>query len=196
MFLCSKSLIIGIGGTFYANVLIISYGCPKPPAGLISVSWCKVKDKVNGWAPPCSRKHISIRSISSFIGRRVKSLPWLLATNLPTKRQALAAYRRRPWIEKCSMTSKLHGFYLEDTHLLALSTPSRLTLAVVLLYVWHFSIGSYAIKRGWRHLGEPQGSQGSQPLPHWYAVSSNATRAFHLRLAIQAHAILLLKAVR
>ena len=81
-----------------------------------------------------------------------EKLPWLLATNLPTKRQALAAYHRRPWIEQMFKDFKSNGFYLENTHLWHFQRLSRLTLAVVLLYVWHFSTGSYAIKRGWRHL--------------------------------------------
>jgi len=78
--------------------------------------------------------------------------PWLLATNLADQRQTLTAYRRRMWIEEMFADFKRHGFDLASTHLQHFQRLSRLTLAVALLYVWHISIGTYAIKRGWRHL--------------------------------------------
>lgn len=78
--------------------------------------------------------------------------PWLLATNLADPRQTLAAYRRRMWIEEMFADFKQHGFDLASTHLKHFQRLSRLTLAVALLYIWHISIGTYAIKRGWRQL--------------------------------------------
>jgi hypothetical protein len=78
--------------------------------------------------------------------------PWLLATNLPSKRHALAAYRRRMWIEEMFGDFKQHGFDLESTYLRHFQRLSRLTLAVALLYVWFIATGTYAIKRGWRSL--------------------------------------------
>jgi hypothetical protein len=77
--------------------------------------------------------------------------PWLLATNLSDLRSTLAAYRRRMWIEEMFADFKRHGFDLASTHLQHFQRLSRLTLAVALLYVWHIAIGTYAIKRGWRH---------------------------------------------
>jgi len=78
--------------------------------------------------------------------------PWLLATNLTDPRSTLAAYRRRMWIEEMFGDFKAHGFDLASTHLQHFQRLSRLTLAVALLYVWHISIGTYVIKRGWRPL--------------------------------------------
>lgn len=78
--------------------------------------------------------------------------PWLLATNLPTARAALRAYRRRMWIEEMFGDFKGHGFDLETTHLRHFLRLSRLTLAVCLLYVWLVAFGSRVIKRGQRHL--------------------------------------------
>ena len=76
--------------------------------------------------------------------------PWLLATNLPHRRIALQAYGRRMWTEEMFGDLKGHGFDLESTHLQHISRLSRLTLAVVLLYVWVISIGSMVIKNGER----------------------------------------------
>jgi hypothetical protein len=78
--------------------------------------------------------------------------PWLLATNLSSRREALATYRRRMWIEEMFGDMKRHGFDLESTHLRHFLRLSRLTLAVALLYVWLISMGSKAIKDGHRHL--------------------------------------------
>lgn len=78
--------------------------------------------------------------------------PWLLATNLTTKRSALQAYQRRMWIEEMFGDLKLHGFDLESSHLRHFMRLSRLTLAVALLYVWLISTGSAVIKNGERHL--------------------------------------------
>ena len=47
---------------------------------------------------------------------------------------------------------KKHGFNLEDSHLKHFLRLSRLTLAVVLLYVWLVSFGSRTIKNGQRSL--------------------------------------------
>ena len=78
--------------------------------------------------------------------------PWFLATNLPQPQVALRAYRRRMWIEEMFGDLKGHGFDLESTHLRNFLRLSRLTLAVVLLYVWLLSFGSRVIKSGLRRL--------------------------------------------
>lgn len=76
--------------------------------------------------------------------------PWLLATNLPTQRHTLTAYRRRMWIEAMFADFKGHGFDLESTHLRHFMRLSRLTLMVALLYLWCVAFGATSIKRGWR----------------------------------------------
>jgi hypothetical protein len=84
--------------------------------------------------------------------KRGEKQPWLLATNLTTKREALKAYRRRMWIEEMFGDLKGHGFDLESTHLRHFLRLSRLTLAVALLYVWLVSVGVKATKDGQRRL--------------------------------------------
>ncbi len=78
--------------------------------------------------------------------------PWLLATNYPELRAALRAYRKRMWIEEMFGDFKGHGFDLESTHLHNCLQLSRLTLAVVLLYLWLVAYGSKVIKDGLRYL--------------------------------------------
>jgi hypothetical protein len=81
-----------------------------------------------------------------------EKVPWLLATNLPTLRAAVRAYRRRMWLDEMFGDFKRHGFDLEATHLHHFLRLSRLTLAVSLLYVSLVSLGSRTIKNGLRHL--------------------------------------------
>lgn len=78
--------------------------------------------------------------------------PWLLATNLPSPQAARKAYRRRMWIEETFGDMKGNGFDLESTHLRHFQRLSRLTLAVVLLYVWLVAFGSQVIKSSQRYL--------------------------------------------
>jgi hypothetical protein len=78
--------------------------------------------------------------------------PWCLATNLPDASLTLRYYRRRMWIEEMFADFKKHGFDLESTMLRNPPRLSRLTLAVVFLYVWLLSSGSRAIRAGLRHL--------------------------------------------
>jgi hypothetical protein len=77
--------------------------------------------------------------------------PWLLATNLPTRRATLRAYRRRVWLDELFGDLKGHGFDLEASHLRHFQRLSRLTLAVVLLYDWLVTSGARVIKHGLRH---------------------------------------------
>lgn len=78
--------------------------------------------------------------------------PWLLATDLPDPQAVLKAYRLRMWIEETFGDLKRNGFDLESTHLRNFLRLSRLTLAVVLLYVWLVAFGSQVIKNGKRRL--------------------------------------------
>lgn len=84
--------------------------------------------------------------------KRGEKEPWLLATNLPTPREAKMLYRRRMWLEEMFGDFKSHGFDLEVTRLRHFLRLSRLTLAVALLYYWLLTFGSQAIKNGKRRL--------------------------------------------
>lgn len=84
--------------------------------------------------------------------KRGEKDPWLLATNLHSRRETLGAYSRRMWIEEMFGDMKGNGFDLESTHLRHFLRLSRLTLSVALLYVWSISIGARAIKNGQRRL--------------------------------------------
>ena len=98
-----------------------------------------------------SRSHAH-RTNLSLHWKRGEKEPWLLATNLPTRRQSLLAYKKRMWIEEMFADFKGHGFDLESTHLRRFERLSRLTLAVALLYVWLVENGAQAIKGGQRKL--------------------------------------------
>jgi len=78
--------------------------------------------------------------------------PWLLATNLPTLREALRAYERRMWIEEMFGDLKSNGFDLESTHLRSVFKLHRLTFVVVLLFLELVTSGSKIIKNGLRRL--------------------------------------------
>ena len=76
---------------------------------------------------------------------------WCLATNLPDRPMTLQSYARRMWIEEMFGDLKSHGFDLECTMLRHADKLSRLTLAVVLLYVWSISIGTRTIQNSQRN---------------------------------------------
>ena len=78
--------------------------------------------------------------------------PWLLATNLTCPQTTRKAYRRRMWIEETFGDLKGNGFDLESTHPRHFLRLSRLTLAVVLSYIWLVAFGSQVIKSGLRYL--------------------------------------------
>ena len=105
------------------------------------------------WLPRCrfTQRHLWRINVLAYWQPGEKE-PWLLATNLQQPQLALRAYRRRMWIEEMFGDMKGHGFDLESTHLRSFLRLSRLTLAVVLLYVWLLSFGSRVIKLGVRRL--------------------------------------------
>jgi hypothetical protein len=78
--------------------------------------------------------------------------PWCLATNLPDREMTLRYYRRRMWAEEMHGDLKRHGFDLGSTMLRHFMRLSRLTLAVVCVYVWLISMGGRTIHQGLRHL--------------------------------------------
>lgn len=74
--------------------------------------------------------------------------PWLLATNLTNPRHILRLYHRRMWIEETYGDLKDNGFDLERSALSHFLRLSRLTLAVVLLYVWFIAFGTQLVQHG------------------------------------------------
>lgn len=84
--------------------------------------------------------------------QRGEEEPWLLATNLPDKRQTIRHYKPRMWIEEMFGDFKSKGADLEKSHLCHFLRLSRLTLVVALLYVWLIAFGATTIKRGDRYL--------------------------------------------
>jgi hypothetical protein len=78
--------------------------------------------------------------------------PWILETNLDYPTTTLKAFSRRMWIEEMYGYLKGNGFDLESIHLRNFLRLSRLTLAVVMLYVWLVAFGSRVIKSGQQSL--------------------------------------------
>jgi hypothetical protein len=78
--------------------------------------------------------------------------PWYLVSDQPGKFTLLKIYRRRMWVEEMYGDMKGHGFDLEATHLKAAARISRLFLGVCIVYVWLLTLGSWVVKRGYRHL--------------------------------------------
>jgi hypothetical protein len=102
-------------------------------------------------------KSVHLSHIALKIPARAKELSitrrkeaWLLATNLPTRRAALRAYRRKMWLDELFGDLKRQGFDLEHSHLRHFARLSRLTLAIVLLYAWLVTTAVRVIKRGLR----------------------------------------------
>jgi hypothetical protein len=98
--------------------------------------------------------------------KRGEKEPWLLATDLPTRRQTLLAYKRRMWIEEMFADFKGHGLDLESTQLRRIGRLSRLTLAVAMLYVWLVENGAQAIKGGQRRLVDRSDRRDYSVFPH------------------------------
>jgi hypothetical protein len=78
--------------------------------------------------------------------------PWYLVCdrNL-APRTLLRIYRKRMWVEEMYGDMKGHGFDLETTHLKCAQRIARLFLAVSIVFVWLISLGSWVVKRGYRH---------------------------------------------
>ena len=55
-------------------------------------------------------------------------------------------------IEEMYGDMKGHGFDLEATHLNDADRINRLVLGVSITYVWLITLGSWVVKRGFRHL--------------------------------------------
>lgn len=78
--------------------------------------------------------------------------PWYLVSDQPGKTTLLKIYRYRMWIEEMYGDMKGHGFDLEATHLKHADRISRLFLGICIVFVWLITLGSWVVKRGFRHL--------------------------------------------
>jgi len=78
--------------------------------------------------------------------------PWYLLSSRPVGRAALERYEKRMWTEELYADLKGHGVDLEATGLVHSERISRLVLGACWMYVWLLVLGSYVVKRGWRHL--------------------------------------------
>jgi len=78
--------------------------------------------------------------------------PWYLVSDQAlSARCLLKHYRIRMWIEEMYGDMKGHGFDLEATHLADTDRISRLVLGVCLAFLWLICLGSWVVKRGFRH---------------------------------------------
>jgi len=122
------------------------------------IGWQRMDDLVSRagqstWCPKAYLTQQEIHPVSALIHWQVgEKQPWCLATNLPDPTLTVHSYRRRMWTEEMFADFKKHGFDLETTMLRHAPRLSRLTLAVVFLYVWLLSVGSRTVRSGLRHL--------------------------------------------
>ena len=77
--------------------------------------------------------------------------PWYLLSDRAGCRDLIRLYQKRMWIEEMYGDMKGHGFDLEATHLEDADRISRLVLGVCITFVWFISLGSWVVKRGFRH---------------------------------------------
>ncbi len=76
---------------------------------------------------------------------------WYLVSDQAGRRNLIRQYQTRMWIEEMYGDLKGHGFDLEATHLDNPDRISRLFLAVCITFVWFITLGSWLVKRGFRH---------------------------------------------
>lgn len=78
--------------------------------------------------------------------------PWYLVTDQAGKRRIIRTYGKRMWIEEMFGDEKGNGFDLEATHVRDSARLNRLILGVCIAFVYFITLGSWVVKRGWRHL--------------------------------------------
>jgi hypothetical protein len=78
--------------------------------------------------------------------------PWYLVSDRPGQTTVLKTYRKRMWVEEMYGDFKGHGFDLEATHLQNSARIARLVLGICIVFVWLITLGSWVVKRGYRHL--------------------------------------------
>jgi hypothetical protein len=77
--------------------------------------------------------------------------PWYLISDQAGARNLIRLYAVRMWIEEMYGDMKGHGFDLEATHLRDADRLSRLFLGVCITFVWFITLGTWVVKRGFRH---------------------------------------------
>ena len=77
--------------------------------------------------------------------------PWYLLSDRAGEQRLIRLYQVRMWIEEMYGDMKGHGFDLEATHLEDADRIARLVLGVCITFVWFISLGSWVVKRGFRH---------------------------------------------
>lgn len=77
--------------------------------------------------------------------------PWYLVSDCSGKFNLIRMYKVRMWVEEMYGDLKGHGFDLEATHLNDVDRISRLVLAACITFVWLITLGSWVVKRGFRH---------------------------------------------
>jgi hypothetical protein len=77
--------------------------------------------------------------------------PWYLVCDQYGQADLIRRYGVRMWVEEMYGDMKGHGFDLEATHLDDADRISRLFLAICITFVWFISLGSWVVKRGFRH---------------------------------------------
>ena len=78
--------------------------------------------------------------------------PWYLVSDREGERRLIRLYGVRMWIEEMYGDMKGHGFDLEATHLRHADRISRLVLGVCIAFSWFITLGTWVVKRGFRHL--------------------------------------------
>jgi hypothetical protein len=81
--------------------------------------------------------------------------PWYLLSNRSGQGRLINYYRHRMWTEELYADVKGHGFDLEATHLKDAERINRLVLAVFIAFIWLITLGSWVVKRGYRHFKVP-----------------------------------------
>ena len=82
--------------------------------------------------------------------------PWSLIADRSGKRTLIRLYAYRMGVEELYGALKGHGFDLEATHIRQTERLNRLVLAVCLTFVWFITLGSWVVKRGYRHFVDPK----------------------------------------
>lgn len=77
---------------------------------------------------------------------------WYLVSDRAGRTALLKTYRKRMWVEEMYGDMKGHGFDLEATHLKDAARINRLFLGICIVFVWLITLGSWVVKRGFRHL--------------------------------------------
>jgi len=77
--------------------------------------------------------------------------PWYLVSDCAGERRLIRLYKVRMWIEEMYGDMKGHGFDLQATGLRDLDRISRLVLGVCITFVWFITLGTWVVKRGFRH---------------------------------------------